>query len=458
MKLYEDAATASLAASCEMISLRRRFFNYTTMAVLAIMLVSLIAIHSHYVSKLKHAAQDTLRLHVYALLSVAQMDGEQLNVPTLLSNPDFNTPDSGLWALVFDNEENLLWQSLSSPNQFEGVNLAVTPGIWAFEEQTINGESYLTAAFKLEWGNGSPVTFQILVAQRSSVLNQDIREFRQTLMTGYIAITLSLLLLQFMVLRLAFRPISQLEAEIAEMEQGKVGRLSADYPKELLGVSKNLNALIDKEHSQRERYRAAMADLAHSLKTPVTIIANELQHYRDNSVLQGALKRMNTSIEYQLQRAVISGHKVLSQGMPAKKVIIMVLDAMEKIYKDRPMIVELAMNEEVLFYGDENDLLEIFGNLIDNAFKYGNSRLKITGEHSEKGVSFKVEDDGPGLTKVQQSMVFRRGERLDQQGLGQGIGLAVVYDIVKGYKGSIEVSESELGGAKFSLTLPHEDN
>jgi len=329
------------------------------------------------------------------------------------------------------------------------------PGIWSFSEQVINDEAYLTAAFKIEWGNGSPMVFQIMVAQRSTVLNQDIAEFRSTLITGYFAITASLLLLQLVVLRFAFRPIGKLETEISDMEQGKIGLLSDDYPKELAGVTKNLNALIDKEHSQRERYRAAMADLAHSLKTPVTIISNELTQYSDNQVLQDALKRMNTSIEYQLQRAVISGHKVLSQGMPARKVIDMVLEAMEKIYQDRPMIVELKLSEEVLFYGDENDLLEIFGNLIDNAFKYGRSRLTIGGEQTSKGVSFIVEDDGPGLSACQQEVVFQRGERLDQQGLGQGIGLAVVFDIVKGYNGDIRVASSDLGGAKFLVFLPH---
>ena len=438
-----------------MISLRRQFFNYTTMAVLAIMLISLLAIHVHYVSKLKQAAQETLRLHVYALLSVAQLEDQRLSVPTILSNPDFNTEDSGLWAVVFDNNKELIWQSLSSPNLLNGVELATMPGIWSFSEQVINDEAYLTAAFKIEWGNGSPMVFQIMVAQRSTVLNQDIAEFRSTLITGYFAITASLLLLQLVVLRFAFRPIGKLETEISDMEQGKIGLLSDDYPKELAGVTKNLNALIDKEHSQRERYRAAMADLAHSLKTPVTIISNELTQYSDNQVLQDALKRMNTSIEYQLQRAVISGHKVLSQGMPARKVIDMVLEAMEKIYQDRPMIVELKLSEEVLFYGDENDLLEIFGNLIDNAFKYGRSRLTIGGEQTSKGVSFIVEDDGPGLSACQQEVIFQRGERLDQQGLGQGIGLAVVFDIVKGYNGDIRVASSDLGGAKFLVFLPH---
>jgi len=437
-----------------MVSLRKQFFKHTTLAVLVIVLISVVAVDYHNVTKLKQSAQETLRLHVYAILSVAAMDDDELYVPTILSNPEFNTESSGLWAVMFDAKKNVLWQSLSSPNEFAGAMLASEPGLWWFSEQTINDTEYMTTSFKIVWGEEDKV-FQILVAEDASYLTSDINDFRMNLFTGYIAITLSLLVLQFLALRFAFRPISKLESEISAMEQGKIGFLSHEYPKELMGVTTNLNALIDKEHTQRERYREAMADLAHSLKTPITIISGELNNYPDNPTLKKALSRMNDNIEYQLQRAVISGHKVLSQGMPVVQVLNLVLEAMEKIHKERPMIMEVEIPEEVLFHGDENDLLEVLGNLVDNSFKYGLSRVHIKGRQTSTGVEFSVEDDGPGLTPEQQKKVFTRGERLDQQGLGQGIGLAVVYDIIKGYKGNIMTSHSTLGGAKFTITLPH---
>ena len=294
----------------------------------------------------------------------------------------------------------------------------------------------------------------LLVAENAQVLSTAILNFRQKLVIAFGVITLLLLLFQYGVLRSAFRPINQLEQEISDMEKGELKHLSDGYPKELFGVTTNLNALIDKEYKQRERYRSSMADLAHSLKTPITIINGELSKYPDDKALQDALFRMNNSIEYQLQRAVISGHKLLAKGTPVIQVLEMVLQAMEKIYSDKAVNVTVNMNDDVLFYGDENDLLEIVGNLLDNAYKYGNDEVQINASETINSMTLSVEDNGPGLSEYEQQRIFNRGERLDQQGLGQGIGLAVVYDIVKGYEGEVKVESSLLGGAKFSLNLP----
>ena len=437
-----------------MISLRKRFFKHTALVVFITMVLSALFIERHYVAQITEQEQQSLKLHIYALLSVGHIEAGQLNIPTILSNPEFNTPDSGLWALVFNQDNILTWQSLSAPESMSNMPSVEFSSSWQFGEYTVNDKNYLTASYSIVWQDKTAQRYNLLVAETDEVLMSAIYTFRQKLLVAFGVITLLLLVLQYMVLRSAFRPISQLEREISDMEQGDLKHLSNNYPKELFGVATNLNALVDKEYKQRERYRSSMADLAHSLKTPITIINGELNQYQHNQTLQDALVRMNNNIEYQLQRAVISGHKFLSKGTPVIKVLEMVLQAMDKIYSGKVVNVTTNVSENTLFYGDENDLLEVLGNLIDNAYKYSGDAIQISASESATDMKLSIEDNGSGLTEYDQTRVFQRGERLDQQGLGQGIGLAVVYDIVEGYEGEVMAEPSELGGAKFSLVFP----
>ncbi|MCG8671528.1 MAG: ATP-binding protein, partial [Pseudomonadales bacterium] len=163
------------------------------------------------------------------------------------------------------------------------------------------------------------------------------------------------------------------------------------------------------------------------------------------------------NIEYQLRRAVVTGHTVLNKGTQVNQVLSLVVEAMEKIYSERRVELIVNANDQLRFFGDENDLMEIFGNLLDNAFKYAEKKILVEVESLPNGLNIRVEDDGPGFSEDEATRIFTRGERLDQQGLGQGIGLAVVYDVVTSYGGRINASESSLGGAMFHIVFPNKD-
>ena len=437
-----------------MTSLRKRFLEHTAIVIFVTMLLSVVVIERHYVAKTTEQAQLSLRIHLYALLSVAFYENGELTLPALLSNPDFNASPSNLWAVVFDGDKNPVWQSLSSPEQVDDVSLPTNTGNWHYSQQSVLGQQYLTASYSIVWDQTTQSAYHIVVAENIKTIADDIAEFRLTLAVGVTAITLLLLTFHYLVLRNTFKPIAKLESEIAEMEKGNLKHLSDNYPRELAGVAANLNTLIDKEYSQRERYRSALADLAHSLKTPITIINGELNQYPENPTLQNALTRIDNSIEYQLRRAVISGHKFLSKGTAVREILEMVLDAMQKIYSNKNTQVTADIDDSVMFYGDENDLLEIFGNLLDNAFKYGEGKVVIRAKQNQAQLTLEIEDNGPGFSEYDQNRIFNRGERLDQQGLGQGIGLAVVFDILQGYEGQIRANSSTLGGAKFTMIFP----
>ncbi len=434
------------------ISLRKRFFVHTVLVALAIMMISALLIDVSYRKELELASQEKLKLHVFNLLSVAEYQNKTLQLPLVLTNPGFNTEQGDLWAIVLNNENSPIWQSLSLAQIPKALPKSPAVGQWQFDHQQVAGIKYITTSYAINWEGKE--TFQLIVAENSKYLNALIQGFRIWLLLGFLVITIALLSIQLWVLKLAFRPIDQLENEIACLEKGEQARLKENYPLELAGVSRNLNALIEKEYSQREKYRASMADLAHSLKTPVAIIKAELTSLPDNPTLNDALTRINDTIEYQLRRAVISGHNLLSKGTDIKITLELVLTALEKIYQAKMICVQCEVDSSLHFPGDENDLMEIFGNLLDNAFKHAQQNIKIKVSQSQRTLEISVEDDGAGIPEKQATTIFNRGKRLDESNSGQGLGLAIVQNIVLGYHGHIVLTRSPMDGAKFTLSFP----
>jgi two-component system sensor histidine kinase PhoQ len=164
---------------------------------------------------------------------------------------------------------------------------------------------------------------------------------------------------------------------------------------------------------------------------------------------------MNQIVSYQLQRAVQTNNRsALARQVQVKPVAEKVLDALAKVYRDKSVSLVKLLDEDAVFYGDERDLLEVLGNVLDNAFKYGRGEVSIRASvenHDSSGLQIVIEDNGPGISIEKQEYVLQRGARADTLVQGQGIGLAVVTDIVGSYGGTIEVGSSNLGGAKITM-------
>lgn len=440
----------------ERTSLRRRFFVNSALALLLVMCLSLIVADYSYRSELEQSADQRLRLHIFNLLSVTEKTEQSLELPPILRNPRFNTLNSGLWALVLDARGQPLWQSLSLQQSPDLALDAQAVGSWLQSKQSYQGHDYLVMSYKIAWETDiGQEQYQFVVAEDEQIIHQDVVRFRWWLGIGFGVVTFCLLLGQHLVLRSSFKPILELENEISSLEKGEQNKLEKDYPVELSGVTDNLNALIHKEHAQREKYRSSMADLAHSLKTPLAIVKGELQSAANqNDVLQKAMTRIDQSIEYQLRRAVISGHSLLHQGTAVSEVLDDLIEVLNHAHRDSQVDVLIEVAPELQFYGDENDLMEVLGNLLDNAFRYAEQQIRISAEQAQQQLTLVIEDDGIGFTDEEAAQIFNRGERLDRQDFGQGIGLSVVYDIINSYEGYISAGRSPLGGACFTLVFP----
>jgi two-component system sensor histidine kinase PhoQ len=254
-------------------------------------------------------------------------------------------------------------------------------------------------------------------------------------------------------------PLRRLAAEVAAIEAGSTERLVGDYPAEVQPLTSNLNALLDGERSRRERVRNTLADLAHSLKTPLAVL-------RSASTTEPGFARlvheqtahMEQIVNYQLQRSAGGSHKLL-QLVAVRPLVERLRDTLLKVYADRQLVVDVAIDSQVQFRGDERDFLEITGNVMDNACKYGRGRVWVsaTGGGSSP-LSLVVEDDGQGIPAGERERILQRGTRLDQlgsgDGLGHGLGLAVAADIIQSYRGSLDIETSVRGGARVVLHFP----
>jgi len=235
--------------------------------------------------------------------------------------------------------------------------------------------------------------------------------------------------------------------------------LETRYPTELNRVANNLNDLINHEKQQRVRYRNTLQDLAHSLKTPLSVLQGLIPR-TDNSelkkILSDNISRMNNIVSYQLQRAVSAGANPIKQKVNISACLDKIIKALEKVYHDKNLSFSNDISQSSKFFGDENDLLEILGNLCDNACKYGNSsvQIKINATSPADSILLQVIDDGNGIPEDLKQTVFERGKRLDEKNEGQGIGLFVVKDIVTSYKGKIDIFTNEKGQNTVQVQLP----
>ncbi len=224
---------------------------------------------------------------------------------------------------------------------------------------------------------------------------------------------------------------------------------------------RNVNRLLETEQSNPQRIRNALESLAHSLKTPLAVIRAGLPRHSGASEdsVQHAVDEMQRLIATRLERAGATARRSLAEPVPVAPQLQRVLDSLQKVHSRRMINAEFILEDTLAFYGEQRDLLELLGNLLDNAFKYGGSRVRVTGgavepDRSRPGLWLRIEDDGPGIDPAQWARLVQRGTRGDERVEGHGLGLAIVTELVSAYGGQMALATSELGGAEISITLP----
>ncbi|MGH8585504.1 MAG: ATP-binding protein [Gammaproteobacteria bacterium] len=356
-----------------------------------------------------------------------------------------------------------MWRSPS----MLGLGLPFEPiyrtGVAAFQDLTgADGARYFALGLAVEW-EASPKKsygYTFYVAEQSDAFDALVLGFRQGLWGWLVGAAVVLLAVQGLIWRWGLAPLRRVALEVAEIEAGRQSELHSSYPSELCLLTERLNALLRNRGAHLERYRHTLADLAHSFKTPLAVIRSAIDDKDTPAPLQALLREqvegLNRTVEYQLQRAAASGRTVLARPIEVEPAMRKLERTLAKVHADKGVQFDLQVTPGLRFHGDEGDLVEILGNLLDNACKWARREvvLRARPEGAGAGLMIEVEDDGPGIPEDVKPAIGRRGVRADPKIGGHGIGLAVVREIVEGvYGGRLEFGRGALGGALVRVWL-----
>lgn len=403
------------------------------------------------------AQQDKLQTLVYSLLGAASPDfaGELTIALEAVPDPRLRQPLSGLEAALFNEDGLIVWSSADF--------LRLTPphlpqvGEWRFDR--LNDPNAFSLSFGLRWidAQDDPRRYTVVVLEDAAAYNRQVGVFRRTLWlwlgTTLGALTLALLLL----LRWGLAPLRGLALELHRIEAGQQAQITGRYPDELQPLARDLNAMIVSERNHQTRYRNALGDLAHTLKTPLAVLRGlsseaglDSAHRRQ---LHEQVDRMQHIVDHQLRRAAAAGTRTLTEPVPLRSLAEKLLSAIAKVYVEKNVQVENTIADTLRVRADQGDLYDLLGNLLDNAAKYGKQYIRISALSGHRQCLIIVEDDGPGFPPDAEKLL-RRGVRADTRVPGQGLGLAAVAEIVQAYGGRLLLDRSGLGGAKVIVALP----
>jgi two-component system sensor histidine kinase PhoQ len=431
-----------------------------TLAVL-FMLGLLPALQKAFSLALEQSIEQRLASDVTTLISAARVEDNQLLMPALLPDEQFKLPDSRLLGYIYDRSGNLVWRSRATLDE----HIDYTPrydgrGNEFARVRQPDGEQYFVYDVEVKLLGGRSAAFSIVAVQPVREYQKIVFGLRKDLYLGFGAALLALLLLMWGGLTWGLRALRRLSVELDEVEAGTRDSLSEQHPSELLRLTGSLNRLLSSEREQRERYRDSLGDLAHSLKTPLAVlqgvsetIAQRPQDFEQARVLQSQIERMSQQIGYQLQRASLRKSGLVRHHVPLQPVLDSLCSTLAKVYRDKQVKVAFQVPQGAQVPMEQGALLEMLGNLLENAYRLCLAEVRVGLATVDGRLELCVEDDGPGVPPGQRARILQRGERLDRQNPGQGIGLAVVKDIIASYDGELELGDSALGGAAFRVRL-----
>lgn len=439
-------------------SLNLRIILSATLVLVIFISLIAAALDRAFIDSTESALRDKLTSQLYALLAAAEVDDTGISMPSSELDALLGLPSSGVYAFITNSAKQTLWQSSSALGASPPQPVSLTSGQKGFNKARVGDLDYYTYAYGVNWATETKriaLTFNITTDLRS--FNKQIQEYRTTLWSWLLAMATLLLISQTIILRWGLLPLRRVGNELNRIETGEQTQIQQNYPQEIEHLTSNINQLLQQERDQKTRYRNALGDLAHSLKTPLAVLQSGLsskdKRSDEDSSMQEQITRMNSIVEYQLQRAATAGSASIGKSVNVKSVCERMLSSLEKVYRDKPVTLNVNIDESLMFKGDEGDLMELLGNLLDNAFKWTRSQINVSAQQQGNKLNMEVMDDGPGFAPDQIDTLLKRGVRADQTTPGHGIGLSIIGNIVDAYQGKLSIEKSPLGGAEVSVVL-----
>lgn len=302
-------------------------------------------------------------------------------------------------------------------------------------------------------------SISISVAQDYTPVRESFRLMRQVGLVMGLAALLLVLILQRVTVRRALRPLETARNQIAQLQQGQRSQLDTQVPLELEPLVAQINHLLAHTEDSLKRSRNALGNLGHALKTPLAVLLSAASsdalkdHPQLSQLLREQLEQVQQRLNRELNRARLAGDALPGALFDCEQELPGLLATLRMIHGEHlDLSYQVAPGLQLPW--DREDLLELLGNLLDNACKWADAEVRLSVSETPQGYRLAVEDDGPGLPEAQRDQVFSRGARLDEQRVGHGLGLGIVRDIVEVWGGVLQLQESELGGLKVLIQLP----
>lgn len=434
-------------------SIRRRLLVAALLILAAFVVITAAALARAYQESVLAGVRTQLRTELYALLAVADLGpGGDITFPRRLAQERYATPGSGLYAIVRAAGGQEEWRSPSALGLDWQLPAPLRPGRGAYVEVQAGDETLLAYSYGIGWEAGDRIYgFTFTVAESMESVRAQGAAFGRTLLVWLVGLAVLLLIAQTLILRWGLRPLRTAAADIQAIQAGTRESLDGPYPAEITPLTDGVNALLTHERAQLARHRAALADLAHSLKTPLAVLRNQVGEPEAHD----AVARLDEIVSHQLRRAATAGRRAFSAPVEVGPLAERVLRALAKVYADRALTAHCHDPDHIRYPADPGDLLEILGNLLDNAHKWARTTVQVSlAPGAPSGLRIVVEDDGPGIAPAQSEALVERGRRGDERVPGQGLGLAVATDIVAAYHGTLSIERGALGGAQVVVDLP----
>ncbi|MBP2170990.1 two-component system sensor histidine kinase PhoQ [Erwinia toletana] len=470
-------------------SLRARFLLATAAVVLVLSLsYGMVAVVGYVVSFDKNTYRVmrgesnlffTLAQWQDGKLSIAQPERMTLNFPTLV--------------FIYDERGRLLWQQrdvpeisnkikpewLRKPDFYEidtnsstsrealGNNKDAQSKLHAYDDDGSSSFTHSVAVNRYDATTNLPALTIVVVDS----IPQELQQSDMVWVWFNYVLLVNLLLvipLLWLAAHWSLRPIGELASQVRELETGIRETLDPYPPQELRSLVRNLNLLLDNERQRYTRYRTTLSDLAHSLKTPLSVLQSTLRSLRGSKtysieqaepLMLEQISRISQQIGYYLHRASMQAdHNPLKRELHSVSALLDSLcSALNKVYQRKGVSLTLDLSPEITFVGDPTDFMEVMGNVLDNACKYCLEFVEISARQTDNALYLIVEDDGPGIPESKRDLIFLRGQRADTMRPGQGLGLAVARDILEQYDGDILTGVSELGGARMEVVFQRQE-
>jgi signal transduction histidine kinase len=371
------------------------------------------------------------------------------------------------WQLAERGEDGALHSLARSRSMFDAEDLPVRPFVLkALRDRPGGGVSYdaegpdrqalrIFAMQRVLSGRAKPVVF--MTAQDRGPIDRDARSFALTTAAALLLLGAGLVLAVVLQVRFGLAPLFAMRRDLADVREGRAEALCGAYPTELEPLAHELNALLKQNREVVERQRTHVGNLAHALKTPIAALLMEVKAQPGPfaDLVQRQVEAMRGHVDHHLRRARAAARtSSLGERTAVAPVIEELSRLMQKLYRTKDLDVELGA-DALHFAGERQDLLEMVGNLFENACKWSRTAVKLSVVvRADRKFAVIVEDDGPGLLPEKRADVLRRGERLDEDAPGSGLGLAIVNDLARAYSGALGLDDSALGGLKVTLELP----